>query len=64
MADSRRPDIDRLTDFVKGRLKPEENLEVLDWIEKDRTVSEDLELVLLLEDIPAKEWERIRTGGH
>ncbi len=64
MADSRRPDIDKLTDFVKGRLKPEENLEVLDWIEKDRTVSEDLELVLLLENIPATEWERIRTGGR
>ncbi len=64
MADSRRPDIDKLTDFVKGRLTPEESLEVLDWIEKDRTISEDLELVLLLENIPAEEWERIRTGGR
>ncbi len=63
MTDASRPDIDRLTDFVKGRLTPGENLEVLDWVEKDQGVSEDLELVLELENIPPEEWERIRKEG-
>lgn len=64
MTDKHRPDIEKLTDLVKGRLSPEASLEVLDWLEKDREVSEDLQLVLELENIPWEEWERIRKKGR
>lgn len=64
MDDNRRPDIEKLTDFVKGNLKPEESLKVLRWVEKDQEVSDNLELVLELENIPPEEWEKIRTGDR
>ncbi len=63
MSTSNKPDFQKLTDFAKGRLSPEESLEILEWIEKDREVSNDLDLVLELGKIPREEWEKIRKGG-
>ncbi len=64
MPDKRRPDIEKLTDYAKGRLTPEESLEVLDWVEKDQEVSANLKLILELENIPREEWERLLSGGR
>ncbi len=64
MTSPSRPDSDRLIDFVKGRLTPEEGLEVLDWVEKDKETSDNLMIILELQKIPREEWERIRTGGR
>jgi hypothetical protein len=56
---SSRPDIERLTDLVRGRLTPDESLEALEWIEKDKSLSDDLEVVLALEKMTKAEWEAL-----
>ncbi len=59
MTGSQRPDIERLTDFVRGRLTPEESRDVLDWIEKDKSLSADLETVLALQKMTKEDWETL-----
>ncbi len=59
MTGSSRPDIERLTEFVRGRLTPEESREVLDWIETDKCLSADLETVLALQNLTKADREAV-----
>jgi anti-sigma factor RsiW len=52
-----KPDIERLIDFARGKLSPEESLAVLEELEKDPRVSRDLELILSLMGLSREEWE-------
>ena len=52
-------DIDRLIDFAKGKLSPEESLAVLNEIEKNPELSGNLEIVLGLLRMSREEWDEI-----
>ena len=57
-----KPDLDKLSEFVRGKLSTEESSVILDHLEKDPELLRDFEFVLALLNISKEEWEGIRKS--
>jgi len=57
-----KPDLDKLSEFVRGKLSTEESSVILDHLEKDPELARDFEFVLALLNISKEEWEGIRKS--